>query len=273
VSKEELFPKTFKSIFFNSCIILILSIFSIGIVFGESKLLNKVGFPSTPKTVTFVIPSRSQYRLGEIFGVDVDIFGVKAAINTVQADLSFDPENLQILDISTADSFATVFIQKEMNNSIGYARLTGGLPNPGFGGNQGRFATFYFKGIKPGLARVAFLPTSLVLANDGGGTNVLKEYGTFSYLILPEKLTSEEESLQKTVLLGSSTSPEDVMGVSSDSPQLHLYQENSVLGVSDPSVKLPSQSPTSLGLLSKIDAQVLNFWDTLFQSAKNLAKY
>lgn len=129
---EGVSPVNLPSAIYNGVLIFIFSLISVGIVFGESQLLFRLGFPPTPKTVSFVIPTRGQYRIEEIFPVKIEIAGIKVPINAVQADLGFESGKIEVVDVSTKDSFANIFIQKEINNEGGYVRLTGGLPNPGF---------------------------------------------------------------------------------------------------------------------------------------------
>ena len=179
----------------------------------------------SPKTATFVIPDKSQYKIGEIFPMKMEIRNIKTSVNAVQTDIGFDSKRVEIVDISTKDSFANVFIQKEINNNDGWARLTGGLPNPGyFSDSGGLFATVYFKAKSAGLTEIKFLPSSLVLANDGKGTNVLKDFPSASYLIVPEKISKEEEDKQKKLLSDTS-----VLGAST---QLVFFNEDAVLGSS-----------------------------------------
>lgn len=244
-------------------LILIFCFLSFGLVFVESKILFRMGFPPTPKTVTFVIPPKGQYRLGEIFPMKIEIAGIKVPINAVQADLGFNPEKLEVVDISTQDSFANIFIQKEINNEAGYARLTGGLPNPGFFSDRGVFGTVFFKGKNPGITKVEFLPSSMVLANDGRGTNVLRELVAVSYLILPEKISAEEEEMQKSIVL----KPE-VMGEKTEETQMKFYEEEKVLGeqVGREVEKEKKFNPAKILLefLEKIDRMILSFWDRIF---------
>lgn len=238
-------------------LVFIFTILSIGLIFTEKKFLAIIGFPPTPKTVFFSIPSKGQYRLGEIFPLKINIDGIKNPINAVQADIGFSPEKLEALEVSTKDSFANIFIQKEINNQAGFARLTGGLPNPGFFGNHGLFGTVYFKGKSSGVVKIEFLPSSMVLANDGRGTNVLKELASVSYLILPEKLTHEEEEMQKSVILGPS-----VLGINDSSTQINFSEGNEVLGAwtkkdigKTDKINLLN---SSLGQLQKLDDFILN---------------
>lgn len=227
IKNQGVSPKNLSSAIFNGVLILVFSIVSIGIVFGESQILFKLGFPPTPKTASFIIPPKGQYRLGEIFPMKIEIDNIKNSINAVQSDIGFEPQKVEVVDISTKDSFANIFIQKDINNEGGWARLTGGLPNPGWFGTHGVFGTVFFKGKSPGLVRIEFLPSSMILANDSRGTNILKDLPSVSYLILPEKISTEEENIQRKLL-----SDAQVLGASTDNTQMKFYDEGNVLGAS-----------------------------------------
>lgn len=265
--EKEILPKTLTSTVCNGFLILVFSFVSIGIVFGESQLFFKLGFPPTPKTVSFIIPTKGQYRLGEIFPMKIEVAGIKTPINAVQADLGFEPAKIEIENISTEDSFANIFIQKELNNDAGYARITGGLPNPGFFSDRGVFATAFFKGKSPGIVKIEFLPSSMVLANDGRGTNVLKDLASVSYLILPEKISKEEEEMQKQITLQST-----VLGESAEKTQMKFYEENNVLGAKI-GQKIQEEKKFSLSKffldnLEKVDRFILEQWGKVFNVFK-----
>lgn len=252
----------------NMGLILIFTFISLGLVYLESRLLFRLGFPPTPKTVSFVIPSQNQYRLGEIFPMKIEIVGIKTPINVVQTDISFDPSKVRVVNISTKDSFANIFIQKEINNDIGYARLTGGLPNPGFSLDHGLFGTIYFQGKNPGLVKIDFLPSSQVLANDGRGTNVLTKINSASYLITPEELSPQEEELQNNL-----TSDRSVLGEEDDkSTQILLYQEKPVLGLQTEKQIIESKKFNIINffnnLIEAIDRFTLDLWTNIFYMKK-----
>lgn len=261
--REGLNPKSFLSVILNICLILTLFFISFGLVFVESKVLFKLGFPPTPKTVSFVIPPKGQYRLNEIFPMKIEIVGIKTPVNTIQADLGFDPQKLKVIDISTTDSFANIFIQKEINNEVGYARLTGGLPNPGFSSDHGSFGTIFFQGKNPGIVEIEFLPSSMVLANDGRGTNVLKEFAAVPYLILPERISEEEEELQSSLIQPL------VLGEETDETQLKFYEEGRVLGEElTPKIEKEKEfnlAKTLFDFLERVDRFILSFWGNLFE--------
>ena len=264
---EDVSPSNLSSAIFNGMLILVFSLVSAGIVFGESQLLFRLGFPPTPKTVSFIIPTKGQYRLGEIFPMKIEIAGIKVPINAVQADLGFEQSKVEVVDVSTKDSFANIFIQKEISNESGYTRLTGGLPNPGFFSDKGLFGTVFFKGKSPGIVKIEFLPSSMVLANDGRGTNVLKDLAFVSYLILPEKVSEEEEKLQKSVTFSSS-----VLGESTDSTQMKFYEETNILGASTEKEIKEEQKfsimKVVLSGLEKVDRFILAGWEKVFSLFK-----
>lgn len=266
---ERVSPSNLSSAIYNGILILAFSLMSIGIVFGESKLLFRMGFPPTPKTVSFVIPTKGQYRLGEIFPMKIEIAGIKTPINAVQADLGFEQSKVEVVDISTKDSFANIFVQKEISNEGGYARLTGGLPNPGFFSDKGLFGIVFFKSKSPGIIKIEFLPSSMVLANDSRGTNVLKDLTSVSYLVLPEKISEEEEKMQKSITLQSS-----VLGESTNSTQMKFYEETGILGASaEREIKKEQQRNlvgVSLDVLEKIDGFVISGWQNVFSLFKSI---
>ncbi len=181
-------PQNLRSVLVNSAVIAVMSVLSIGFVFLENQLLFRSTWQTSAQTATFRIPTRGQYLLGEVFSMKIELTDLPTTINAVQADIGFDPSQVEVVDISTENSFASIFIQKEMNNEVGWARLTGGLPNPGYSEESGVFATVFFRAKEPGVTQIEFLPSSRVLANDGRGTDVLKEFPSVSYLILPESI-------------------------------------------------------------------------------------
>lgn len=253
-------PRNIRSVILNMCVILCVTFLSLGMVITESRILSFFGFPQVEKTVSFLIPTKGQYRLGEIFKMQIEMSGIQSPINTVQADISYDASRLEVVDVSTKDSFANIFVQKEINNEVGFVRLTGGLASPGYKGDRGLFGTISFRGKNPGVVKVEYLPTSRVLANDKKGTNVLKEFVSIPYLILPERISQEEENNQKALTDASS-----VLGVSTENTQLKFYTEEKVLSASTVRDEKPRSLPVLdvsivFKLAEQIDAFIIRVW-------------
>lgn len=260
VDGHDLSPKNPKSVILNTFVILLLTFISLGVVYLENTVIDNSGILRSFKTVSFNIPDKSQYRTNEIFPMKIQISGIKTAINVVQADITFDPEVLEVIEISTKDSFASIFVQKDINNNLGYVRLTGGIPSPGYNKEEGVFGTVFFKAKSAGLVTVSFLPTSLVLADDGRGTNVLKDFPTTSYVIRPESITPEEEINQKNIYDKSVLGASIVDDLSMCRIDLEGGKLPDVLGASD-GFPTPQEADDAESLPQKIWLHFLVFLD------------
>jgi hypothetical protein len=271
-------PHNLKHALFNSLLIFVFSLFSLGIIFVESKLLSALGFSIARKTAEFVLPTGDEYkRVGEIFNMKIEVKGAETPVNAVQADLKYDPGVVEVIDISTRDSFCSIFVDKEIDNDVGFARITGGLPNPGIRLNKdvgGILGEVYLKAKQPGVAKIEFLPSSMVLANDGRGTNMLARLVTASYFILPEEISAEEEKTQEEEfqLDLSSTIGQDQLILYEDGglgeAELALGRnKESILGAQTTKAEEYSKFiSTPLSILEKIDSTILKFWESIFAS-------
>ena len=260
--KVSLTPSHLRSAILNSGMIFCFVIFSLGFVYVENKALESLGLLGTQKTASFVIPSKGQYKIGEIFPMKIEMTNFDNPINAVQADIGFDADKVEVVEISTAGSFANIFIQKEINNAEGWARLTGGLPNPGFDGQRGSFGVIYLRGKNPGVVNIKFLESSMVLANDGKGTNILKEFPAASYLIVPEAVTPKEEENQFSYL-----SQEIALAKKEDSESMVFFEEGSVLGLQTPSTLEEENNQNIFSnfavTIKKLDTFLLSFYEKI----------
>ena len=204
----------------NTLIISLLTLSSVGIVLGEKTLLERSGILSERQTAIFDISMDKQYKVGEIFLMPIEVKDMEIPINAIQADIKYDEELLEIVEILTNESFANIFIQKEIKNDLGFARLTGGLPNPGYAGDSLLFAKILFRCKDFGTGEVEILQSSLVLANDDTGTNILASFPTSPYIITPERITEIENDFQNTYIV------ENVLGVSDSS--LNFFKEEDI---------------------------------------------
>jgi hypothetical protein len=236
----------------------VVSILSIGVVYGEAQVLKLAGFNSVNKTASFIIPGKSEYLLGEIFSLKIELDGIDKPINVIQADLKYDANQVEAKAVTTQGSFATLFLQKDINPSLGYIHITGGLPNPGYvADHKSLFATVYFKGLKPGITSISYLPSSLALSNDGSGSNILKSFGTVNYLIRPEPISAEELKIQEDMLIQEQASGEKI------STQLTFYDSKLALG-NDATGQI-------LGATTNLDdAKGSSPWHWIFQQLSDL---
>ncbi len=97
------------------------------------------------------------------------------AINAVGITIYFDPHILAISSVDTQSSFCTLYTDRTYDTHKGFVRLYCGKPNPGFTGTN-TLETITFNTIGYGKSDIAISPKSLILKNDGRGTNVLNSF-------------------------------------------------------------------------------------------------
>lgn len=257
--KIGLYPKTFASVVKNTFIVLFLVIISIGVVYLENFLISTYLRNFDAREVNILFPTEGNYRLEEIFPMSIDFEPINTAVNATQIDLRFDTTALKVLGIDTSESFATIFVQKDLDNNFGFVRVNGGLPNPGFFGESANFVTIYFQAIAPGVSEVEFLPTSMALANDGKGTNLLKRFDSASYFVSNESLSEWEKDMQISKYNLSTTPREDQKFYFDDTEELEDVNLKLTLG--------RMESGQVLGSAAEGE-QDLNFFQSLLSELK-----
>lgn len=111
--------------------------------------------------------------VGKEFEVTVEVDTNGSYINSVQSYLIFDPNVLEITNSSTEESFCKYYPENNYSNEKGKVKLACGSPYPGFRGKDTiQRITFLAKAIT--TTEIKF-GDSMVLANDGKGTNLLKK--------------------------------------------------------------------------------------------------
>lgn len=95
------------------------------------------------------------------------------AINTVGIILNFPVEKIKVKNINIADSFCDLFVENNFDNIDGQIKISCGKYYPGIN-SQAEIATIKFDITKVGLTKFTFDESSVVLANDGFGTDVLE---------------------------------------------------------------------------------------------------
>jgi len=187
----SIYDPPFRAVFFNMLAILTLSLLSLFVVFVELSVISgrvlRPGGYFLSRRAVLSLPEDSRYYLGRDLYYDLKLSSTDIPINVVQADLYFPKELLKVKEIQTGQSFATIFTHKEYSNTEGWVRILGGLPNPGYVGENGLFARIYFEPVKTGAGSIGFLESSKILANDGQGTNVLRELASSDIIIENER--------------------------------------------------------------------------------------
>ncbi len=141
----------------------------------EVALIERPSYTIYNSTLKFepeqnVVDLRAEQRIA------VKIATGGEAINAAQTVVVYDPTMVRVENILTADSFCSpeFFLEKEIDNDKGEARIACMLPNPGFIGDKGTVAELLIQPLKTGEISLRFGEETKILANDGLGTDVLR---------------------------------------------------------------------------------------------------
>ena len=127
-------------------------------------------------------PGQGTFVVGNTFDVSIFVNTNGNDINTVEANLKFSADTLQIVSPSAGQSFISVWVtQPTFSNEEGMIHFAGGLPSPGINTTAGLVSTITFRAKAPGAGVIEILPSSKVLLNDGKGTNILTSTAKGSY--------------------------------------------------------------------------------------------
>lgn len=111
--------------------------------------------------------------VGKKFTVSINLDTKGNAVNAVQSYLIFDPNVLEVVTTDTEKSFCKFYPENNYDNAKGIIKLSCGSPYPGFRGTDTlEKIEFLPKAIQ--TTTISLTPSSMVLANDGKGTNLLK---------------------------------------------------------------------------------------------------
>jgi hypothetical protein len=148
------------------------------------------GFLVPPKTqaanaTLSLTPGNGTYMVDSTFDVSVYLDTQGQSINTIELNLRFPADKLQLVSASTGKSIIGIWTsQPKFNNQAGTVYLVGGIPG-GITISRGLISTFTFRVRAVGSAVVKF-DASRVLLNDGMGTEVMTQNSNSIYsLILP----------------------------------------------------------------------------------------
>lgn len=132
-------------------------------------------------------PNSGSFSIGATFDVSIFVNTGGESINTVEANIKFDPKKIQVANSAAGKSFISIWAaQPSYSNAEGFIKFQGGVPSPGINTSSGLISTVTFRAVAPGKASIEFLSSSKVLLNDGMGTDILTSKSKALYnIILP----------------------------------------------------------------------------------------
>lgn len=112
------------------------------------------------------------------------------SINALSVHISFDPARVQIQDVDMEHSICSNVLEKAVDIANKEVRISCIVTSPGFSGPQGVIGDIIVHPLVTGDFSLSFDDHAQVLANDGLGTNVLRQTIDGSYHTVPPLATS-----------------------------------------------------------------------------------
>ena len=122
--------------------------------------------PVVTKTAEFSLTTPASINVGQQFNVSLRVKSTEEA-NLFASRLNFNPALLEVVSISTANSFITQWVNDNtFDNATGQISLIGGVPAPGYKNTApATMATIVFRAKSPGAALIGFGATSAIYRN------------------------------------------------------------------------------------------------------------
>ena len=165
-------------------------------------------------------------------------------INTARVVLNYDPRLAAVTDIVTTNSFChpDMFLEKDIDNQRGVVTIACSAPSPGFAETNGTVADLLLQPLTPGVFTLTFGPETQILANDGLGTNVLREVVGGSYQIAAPEAPATVGGAPAQVLVFSPTHPNNERWYKNKNINLTWLPQNGVSFAYDLN-QIPAEKP------------------------------
>jgi hypothetical protein len=125
----------------------------------------------------------SELYTDETFALDVYVSSPNEAINAVSGTISFPQDKLEVVSLFKDDSVFDLWINDpSFSNELGEINFEGIMLDSKSISEKGKIVRVVFKVKEAGFAQIYFSSGS-VLADNGEGTNILKELGSNTLLL------------------------------------------------------------------------------------------
>ena len=114
-------------------------------------------FYKTEAATLRLSPNIGSFILGSTFDVSVILNTQDIPVNTVEVELLFPADKLQIANPSLGKSIVGIWATPpSYSNQEGRIYFVGGIPSPGINTSEGVVQSFTFRVISPGEGRITF---------------------------------------------------------------------------------------------------------------------
>ena len=158
--------------------VLVIATLALPALLSTSRLL-----PGKGAATLIFSPPPKDLALGQVADIDLRLSSPRQAVNAVQAVIEVDPHQIELLGMTTQQSFCSFYAENTFDKIKGEVRLACGTPHPGFQGDS-TVVSLRLRTKVVGTSQLTLRRSqSSVLADDGKGTNLL-EPSSLSTLIL-----------------------------------------------------------------------------------------
>jgi len=163
--------------------------------------------------VLYLSPESGIYAVGNTFTIKVFADSGDEEINAAEAELTFNPDELFVENISTEESILNLWTAPpSFSNETGIIEFAGGTQES-FIGNDGLLLSITFRALKS-ITSNAFLAAGAILAADGKGSNIITSMKSGVYTLEPRKIIAQAEYIAREdtplePIISSSTHPDE----------------------------------------------------------------
>lgn len=120
--------------------------------------------------------------VNQAFSLRIAVDSYNQNVNAVGVFLRFDPDKIQVNEISTLQSFCQFYPEKKFDNRLGTVSLSCGAPHPGIKGG-GALIELRLTPLAVGTTTIRATSDSKILLSDGKGTNILTDFPSWEVQI------------------------------------------------------------------------------------------
>jgi hypothetical protein len=190
----------------------------------------------------YILPSSKDLNVGDTLNVSVYIDSLDQAMNAVSFRISYPEDLLRFVSLTKTGTIINLWVQ-EPKGGNGEVFAEGIVLNPGFTGSRGKILNITFKALNSGKADISFV-SGAVLANDGLGTNILKNMKGGSYAISKVSVAKPSISYLPTPKITSPTHPDQEKWYNNNDPVFEWKVPEGVVEVRVLYGKNPDAIPT-----------------------------
>jgi hypothetical protein len=190
----------------------------------------------------YILPSSKDLNVGDTLNIAVYVDSLDQAMNAVSFRISYPEDLLRFVSLSKTGTIINLWVQ-EPKGGNGEVFAEGIVLNPGFTGSRGKILNITFKALNSGKADLSFV-SGAVLANDGLGTNILKNMKGGSYNIRKVSIEKPSISYLPTPKITSPTHPDQEKWYNNNNPIFEWELPEGVVEVRVLYGKNPDAIPT-----------------------------